>query len=73
MITAKDLRRMLAVVPDDAVIIINNNYNVSVESLDVTMTTFTVCDIVLTGGYSITKDSVINEIFDQLRDMGSHG
>lgn len=64
---------MLAVVPDDAVIIINNNYNVSVESLDVTMTTFTVCDIVLTGGYSITKDSVINEIFDQLRDMGSHG
>lgn len=63
----------MAVVPDDAVIIINNNYNVSVESLDVTMTTFTVCDIVLTGGYSITKDSVINEIFDQLRDMGSHG
>lgn len=71
MITAKDLRRMLAVVPDDAVIIINNNYNVSVESLNVTMTTFTVCDIVLTGGYSITKDSVINEMFDRLRN--SHG
>lgn len=71
MITAKDLRRMLAAVPDDAVIIINNNYNVSVESLDVTMTTFAVCDIVLTGGYSITKDSVINEMFDQLRN--SHG
>lgn len=71
MITAKDLKRMLAAVPDDAVIIINNNYNVSVESLDVTMTTFTVCDIVLTGGYSITKDSVINEMFDQLRN--NHG
>lgn len=71
MITAKDLRRMLAAVPDDAVIIINNNYNVSVESLNVTMTTFTVCDIVLTEGYSITKDSVINEMFDQLRN--SHG
>lgn len=61
----------MAVVPDDAVIIINNNYNVSVESLNVTMTTFTVCDIVLTGGYSITKDSVINEMFDRLRN--SHG
>lgn len=71
MITAKDLRRMLTAVPDDAVIIINNNYNVSVESLDVTMTTFTVCDIVLTGGYSITKDSGINGMFDQLRN--SHG
>lgn len=62
---------MVAPVPDDAVIIINNNYNVSVESLCVTVTTFTVCDIVLTEGYSITKDSVINGMFDQLRN--SHG
>lgn len=71
MITAKDLKRMLAAVPDDAVIIIDNNYNVTVESLNVTVTTFAVCDIVLTEGYSITKDSVINGMFDQLRN--SHG
>lgn len=73
MITAKDLKRMLAAVPNDAVIIINNNYNVSVESLDVTMTTFTVCNVILTEGFSVTKDSVINGMFDQLRNIGSHG
>lgn len=67
---------MLAAVPDDAVIIINNNYNVSVESLGVSSSTFdgwTVCNVILTEGFSVTKDSVINGMFDQLRNIGSHG
>ena len=35
MITGKDLKRMVSLIPDDAYVTVNGNYDVSVESVKV--------------------------------------
>ena len=68
MITGKDLKRMVEAIPDDAYVTVNGNYNVSVESVTVESADpfgYIHSDLKLTSGYSLTKDSVLNEMFKQ--------
>lgn len=67
MITGKDLKRMVEVIPDNAIVLVNGNQNVSVESVDVSMYPWLNVSINLTPGYSITKDSVMQEMFKDLQ------
>lgn len=68
MITGKDLKRMLSLIPDDAVVTVNGNYNVDIVQVKME-TDFQglQADLMLTPGYSITKDSVMTEMFKDLQ------
>ena len=66
MITGKDLKRMVSLIPDDAYVTVNGNYDVSVESVKVESADpfgYIHSDLKLTSGYSITKDCVLEEMF----------
>lgn len=70
MITGKDLKRMVEAIPDDAYVTVNGNYNVSVESVTVESADpfgYIHSDLKLTSGYSLTKDSVMQEMFKDLQ------
>ena len=67
MITGKDLKRMVEVIPDNAIVLVNGNQNVSVESVDVSTYPWLNVSINLTPGYSITKDSVMQEMFKDIQ------
>lgn len=68
MITGKDLKRMVELIPDNAVVIINGNYNVDIAQLKMeTDQDGVLADLLLTPGYSITKDSVMQEMFKDLQ------
>lgn len=69
MITGKDLKRMVDMIPDDAVVTMNGNYNCCVEGVTVESADpfgWMHADLKLTEGFSITKDSVMEEMFGQL-------
>ena len=68
MMLMKDLRMMLDVAPDNAVVTINGNYNVNIVSIKLEAEFDGIsCDLMLTPGYSITKDSVLTEMFNSLK------
>ncbi len=67
MITGKDLKRMVEVIPDNAIVLVNGNQNVSVNSVDVSTYPWLNVSINITPGYSITKDSVMQEMFKDLQ------
>ena len=69
MILMKDLKRMLDILPDNSVVTINGNYNVDIVSVFAETTFDGIrCDLKLTPGYSITKDSVMDAMFGQLKE-----
>ena len=64
----KDLKWLVSMIPDDALVTINRNFYVEVSALD--------CEghdgiynLQLTPGYSITKDDVIDGMMAQLRSL----
>ena len=64
MITGKDLKMMVAYIPDDAGVTVNGNWNVNIVNVKVeTHFNGILADLQLTPGYSITKDSVLDEMF----------
>lgn len=64
MITGKDLKMFASVIPDDAGVTINGNWNVNIVNVKVeTNPNGLLADLQLTPGYSITKDSVLDEMF----------
>ncbi len=67
MITGKDLKRMVEAIPDDAIVLINKNQNVSIVSVDVSTFPWLNASINLTPGFSLTKDSVMKEMFKDLQ------
>ena len=68
MITGKDLKRMLSIIPDDAVVTVNGNYNVDIVQVKMETDFQGIqVDLMLTPGYSITKDSVMQEMFKGLQ------
>ena len=68
MISGKDLKRMVALIPDNAAVTINGNYNVDITQVKVvTDMDGLLADLLLTPGYSITKDSVMEEMFKDLK------
>lgn len=73
MMLLKDLRRMLDVLPDNTLVIINGNYDCNIESIKAE-TDFDgiICDLRLTDGWSITKDSVLSEMFTALKAHAAH-
>lgn len=68
MISGKDLKRMVSLIPDNAAVTINGNYNVDITQVKVeTDMDGLLVDLLLTPGYSITKDSVMQEMFKDLQ------
>ena len=64
MITGKDLKMFVSVIPDDAGVTINGNWNVNIVNVKVETDLYgLLADLQLTPGYSITKDSVLEEMF----------
>lgn len=68
MISGEALKKMLACIPDEAGVTINGNWNVNIESVRVETTpNGWEADLQLTPGFSITKDSVMAEMFKDLQ------
>lgn len=68
MISGKELKRMVSLIPDNAVVTINGNYNVDITQVKMeTDMDGLLVDLLLTPGYSITKDSVMQEMFKDLQ------
>lgn len=68
MITGKYLKQLVGIIPDDAVVMVNGNWNVSVEAVSVeTSGDRWLASLNLTKGYSVTSDEVLNGMFNQLR------
>lgn len=64
MITGKDLKRLVALIPDEAGVVLNGNWNVSIEGVTVETTLDGwIASLNLTKGFSITSDEVLNGLF----------
>ena len=69
MITGKELKRYLSVIPDDAVVMLDGNPGADIVGIEVENSVnggWTV-NLPITEGYSVTKDSVVKGIFDCLK------
>ena len=68
MITGKYLKQLVEMIPDDAGVTVNGNWNVSVEGVSVETTVDGwIVSLRLTEGFSVTSDEVLNDMFKQLR------
>lgn len=69
MMRSEDLKRMINAIPDGAVVLLNGNPNVDIESVSVSTTPFDYCDanLGLTKGFSIVKDDFVSGLYDELR------
>lgn len=62
------MKRMVSLIPDNAAVTINGNYNVDITQVKMeTDMDGLLVDLMLTTGYSITKDSVMQEMFKDLQ------
>ena len=70
MITGKELKWYLTMIPDDAVVMLDGNPDADIIGIkcetDSVNDGWTV-NLQITEGYSVTKDSVVKEIFDCLK------
>lgn len=70
MITGKELKRYLTVIPDDAVVMLDGNPEADIVGIKVETDSVNggwTVNLQITEGYSVTKDSVVKGIFDCLR------
>lgn len=68
MMTGKCLKQLVGIIPDDAGVMVNGNWNVSVEAVSVeTSEGRWSASLNLTKGYSVTSDEVLNGMFNQSR------
>lgn len=69
MMRSEDLKRMINAIPDGAVVSLNGNPNVDIESIRVETTPFGYynSNLRLTDGFSIVKDGFVSGLFDELR------
>ena len=69
MIRSEDLKRMINLIPDGAVVTLGGNLNVNIESVTVETTPFDYLqvDLKLSDGFSIVKDGFVSGLFDELR------
>lgn len=68
MMSGKDLKRMVSMIPDNAVVTVNGNYYVDITNINVEAGMDIRADLRLTEGYSITKDSVLDGMFESLKE-----
>lgn len=67
MVLAKDLKRMLNVIPDDAPVCIGDSYGCSIAS--VSYGTFDgIAKLHLTDGFEITTTAFMKGIFEQMKN-----
>lgn len=70
MITGKELKRYLSVIPDDAVVMLDGNPDADIIGIKCETDSFNegwTVNLQITEGYSVTKDSVVKGIFDCLK------
>lgn len=70
MITGKELKRYLTVIPDDAVVMLDGNPDADIIGIKVETDSVNggwTVNLQITEGYSVTKDSVVKGIFDCLK------
>ena len=70
MITGKELKRYLTLIPDDAVVMLDGNPGADIIGIEVETDNVNggwTVNLPITEGYSVTKDSVVKGIFDCLR------
>lgn len=70
MITGKELKRYLTVIPDDAVVMLDGNPGADIIGIKVETDNVNegwTVNLQITEGYSVTKDSVVKGIFDCLK------
>lgn len=68
MITGEELKRYLAVIPDDAVVMLDGNPGADIIGIKAeTDDGRWVVNLQITEGYSVTKDSVVKGLFDCLK------
>ncbi len=70
MITGKELKRYLTVIPDDAVVMLDGNPEADIIGIKVETDSINggwTVNLQITEGYSVTKDSVVKGIFDCLK------
>ena len=71
MTKASDLKYFLSFIPDDAVIVIDNNYDVQITEMEHSTDNPYVYNLKLSEGWSITKDEVLNSMFEELRRIAT--
>lgn len=74
MMTGKELKRLVSIIPDDAAVTINGGYDVDIVEVSVEGPgpfCSPSADLKLTQGYTITKDSVLDKMFrpDKFKDV----
>ena len=70
MITGKELKRYLTLIPDDAVVTLDGNPGADIIGIEVETDSVNggwTVNLPITEGYSVTKDSVVKGIFDCLK------
>lgn len=70
MITGKELKRYLTMIPDDAVVMLDGNPEADIIGIKVETDSVNggwTVNLQITEGYSVTKDSVVKGIFDCLK------
>lgn len=69
MMYGRDLKRLIDMIPPDAVVTINGNRNVDIESVTVETAPFGGMDATLhlTKGFQLCKDEFIDDLFEKLK------
>ena len=68
MIRGSDLKRMVNMIPDDAGVTLNGNWNVDIVSVSVETDPFgLVANLKLTDGFSLVMDDFVSGLYDELR------
>jgi len=68
MILGSDLKRMIAMIPDDAGVTINGNWDVNIESVSVECSCMGLtADLKLTEGFGLVKNDFVSGLYDELR------
>ena len=68
MMTMKDLRMILVGVPDEAVVTVDENGYVSIDSITVSNDYgYLKCDLHITKGFSVTNDHVLDVLYASMK------
>ena len=69
MMYGRDLKRLIDMIPPDAVVSINGNPHVDIESVTVETGPFGCLDATLhlTKGFQLCKDEFIDDLFEKLK------
>ena len=69
MMYGRDLKRLIDMIPPDAIVTINGNRDVDIESVTVETAPFGGMDATLhlTKGFQLCKDEFIDDLFEKLK------